>query len=110
MKIIRDEGGDDVLFAVRNNKEVVGACFSEVVLPPRAWEDAWLRTIGTWSLSFGISIHSFEFYVLRFGLLVQDHSHGGDRGRGTRWDCLNVGGFDGRVIGGVGSRSDWWCD
>jgi len=36
VKIIRDEGGDDVFFAVRDNKEVTCTNGVKVVLPARA--------------------------------------------------------------------------
>jgi len=84
MEVIGNERGDNIFFTVGNDKKVVGTCFSEVVLPSRTWKDAWLRTIGTWGLSFSVSVHGLVLYVLCFGMLVQDHSHGGDRGRGIR--------------------------
>jgi len=42
--------------------------------------------------------------------LVQDHGHGGDRGRGTRWDVFDKGSFDRGVIIGIDGGGDWWCD
>ena len=110
VKIIRDEGGDDILFTIRNDKKVAGACGCKIIPPAGTREDARLGTIGTWSLSLSISIYSFELYALCLSLLVQDHGHGGDRGRGTRWDSLNVGGFDRRVVRRVSSRGNWWRD
>jgi len=70
MEIIRDEGGDDILFSIGDNKEMASAGGIEVVLPSRTWEDAWLRTTRTGSMSFSVSIHSLRFQCISFGLLV----------------------------------------
>ena len=59
VKVIGNEGGNNVLIAVRNDKEMAGASGCEVVLPARAWEYTGLRTTGTGGLSFGISVHGF---------------------------------------------------
>ena len=91
LEIIGDKGGDDVFFAIRDDKEMAGTNSVEVVLPSRTQVNAWLRTIGTGSPSFYVSVHCFGFQCVSFGLLVQDHGHGGDRGRGTRWDSLDKG-------------------
>ena len=61
MKIVGDERGNDILIAIRNDKEVAGTCGRKVVLPARTGEDARLGTIGTRSLSFSFSIHGFGF-------------------------------------------------
>jgi len=60
MEIIGDKRGDDVFFAIGNNKKVAGADSIEVVLPSRTWVDAWLGTVGTWSPSFYVSVHCFS--------------------------------------------------
>ena len=61
VEVVRDEGGNNILIAVGNDKEVTGACGCKVVLPAWAWEYARLRTAGTGGLSFGISVH--DFYI-----------------------------------------------
>jgi len=70
MEVIRDEGGDNVLFAVRNDKEVTGTNGVEVVLPSGTREDTRLGTSGTGSMLFSISLHRFGFQHISFGLLV----------------------------------------
>ena len=70
VEVIRDEGGDNILFTIGNDKKVVGACLSKVILPSGTWEDAWLRTIRTRGLSFSISVSSLELHILCLGLLV----------------------------------------
>jgi len=37
MEVIGDEGGDDVLFAIRDDEEMVGPDGVKVVLPSRTW-------------------------------------------------------------------------
>jgi len=74
MEIIRNEGGDNILFTIRNDKEVVSAGGSKVVLPSWTGEDTRLGAVGTGSLSFGVDFHSFYFYLLCLSLLVQDYS------------------------------------
>ena len=76
VEIIGNEGGNDVLFIIWNDKEVASAHGIEVVLPPRTWVDAWLRTTRAWGASFGISVHSCSFQNICLSLLVQYHSHG----------------------------------
>jgi len=61
MEVIRNKGGDDIFVAVRNHKEVTGACHCEVVPPARTRENARLRTIGTGGSPFCIGIHSLGF-------------------------------------------------
>ena len=61
MEVIGDEGGDNVLFTIRNNKEMTGANGVEVVLPSGTGENARLGTSGTRSALFSISIHGFGF-------------------------------------------------
>jgi len=51
MEIVGDEGGDDVLFAIWDDKKVTSAGSIKVVLPPRTWVNAWLRTTGAWGIS-----------------------------------------------------------
>ena len=59
MEVIRNEGGNDVLFTIRDNKEMVGANSVKVVLLSGTREDARLGTSGTGSMLFSISIHHF---------------------------------------------------
>ena len=59
IKVVGNEGGDDIFIAIRDDKEVTGASGCEIVLPTRTWEYAGLRTTGTGGLSFSISVHSF---------------------------------------------------
>ena len=70
VKVIGDKGGNDVFFAIRDDKEVAGTHSIEVVLPSGTWVNFWLGTIGTWSLSFYVSVHGPGFYCVSFGLLV----------------------------------------
>jgi len=70
MEIIRNKGGNDVLFTVGDDKEMTGTGRVEVVLPSRTWEDAWLRTVRTRSSSFSISVHGLGFQCNSLGLLV----------------------------------------
>jgi len=60
-EIVGDEGGDDVLFAIRDDKGMAGSDGIEVVLPSGPWVDSWLRAVGTRSPSFYISVHRFCF-------------------------------------------------
>ena len=110
VEVVGDEGGDNVLFAIGNDEKVVGTNGVEVVLPPRSWVNSWLRTIGTRGASLCVSIPCFGFQRFGFSLLVQDHSHGGNRGMGTGWNVFNEGGNDGRSIYGVSCRGDWGRD
>ena len=110
MEIIGNKRGNDILFTIRDDKEVAGACAVEIVLPSRTWEDTWLRAGGTGGLSFGIGIYRVGFYVLRLGLLVQDYSHSRDGQGEVRCDGFNEGSFNRGVIGRIGSRGDWRCD
>jgi len=61
VEIVGDEGGDDVLFAIRDDKEMAGSNGIKVVLPSRPWVDSWLRAVGTRSPSFYVSVHRFCF-------------------------------------------------
>jgi len=61
VEIVGDEGGNDVLFAIRDDKEMAGSDSVKVVLPSRPWVDSWLRAVGTRSLSFYVSVHRFCF-------------------------------------------------
>ena len=70
MEIVGDEGGDDVLFAIRDDKEMAGPDGVKVVLPSGPWVDFWLRAIGTRSLSFYVSVHRLCFQCVSLGLLV----------------------------------------
>jgi len=70
MEIVGDEGGDDVLFTIRDDKEMAGSDSVKVVLPSGSWVDSWLRAVGTGSLSFYVSIHRLCFQCVSLGLLV----------------------------------------
>ena len=110
MKIVGDEGGNDVLVTIRDDKKVMRTNGVEVVLPARAREHAWLRTCGARSASLCISIHRLSFQYFDFSLLVQNHSHGRDRGRRMQGDVFNKSWYDGGGVGRVGRRGDWGRD
>ena len=61
VEVIGNEGGDDVLVAIRNDKKVVGANGIEIVFP--SWTRVYtrLRASGTRSASFCVSIHHLGF-------------------------------------------------
>ena len=59
IEVVGNEGGDNVLIAIGNDKEMTGARGCKIVFPARAWEYARLRTTGTGGLSFGVSVHGF---------------------------------------------------
>jgi len=60
MEIIRDKGGDDVLFAIRDDKEMAGPNGVEVVLPSWTWVYSWLGTVQAWGSPFCVSIYRFD--------------------------------------------------
>jgi len=70
VEIVGDEGGDDVLFAIRDDEEMASPDGVEVVLPSGPRVDSWLRAVGTWSLSFYVSVHCLCFQYVSLGLLV----------------------------------------
>jgi len=70
VEIVGDEGGDDVLFAIRDDEEMASPDGVKVVLPSGPRVDSWLRAVGTWSLSFYVSIHRLCFQYVSLGLLV----------------------------------------
>ena len=70
VEIIRDEGGNDVLFAIRDDKEMAGPDGVKVVLPSRTWVYSWLGAARAWGLFFYISVHRFSFQRVGLGLLV----------------------------------------
>ena len=70
VEVIGDEGGNDVLIAIRDYKEVTRTNSIEVVLPARARKYTRLRACGTGSASFCVSIHCFSLQCFGFGLLV----------------------------------------
>ena len=110
VKVIGNEWRDNIFFAIWDNKEVMGACGIEIVLPSRARVNAWLRTSGTGGVLLGFSVYCFGFQRVSLDLLVQDYGHGRDRGRGTRWNIFDEGGYDWQGIGGIGSRGHGGCD
>jgi len=61
VEIIGDEGGDDVLFAIRDDKEMASTSGIKVVLPSGTWVNPWLGTTRTGSLSFYVSVHCLSF-------------------------------------------------
>ena len=61
MEIVRNKGGDDVLFAIRDDKEMTGPNGIEVVLPSRSWVYSWLGTVRAWGPPFCVSVHCFGF-------------------------------------------------
>ena len=106
VEIVGNEQGDNVLFAIGDNEKVAGAHSVEVVLPSGTREDARLGTCWTRSAFLGLFVHGVGFQCVSFGLLVQDHSHGEDRGRGMRWNVFDESRYDRRGIGGIGGQSD----
>ena len=61
MEIVRDDGGNNVFLAIWDDKKVASTGGVEVVLPSRTWVDSWLRTVGTGSAPFSISVHGLYF-------------------------------------------------
>jgi len=59
VEVIGNERGDNVLFTVRDNKEMMRTNGVKIVFPTRARVYAWLRAHGTWSTSLCVSIHRF---------------------------------------------------
>jgi len=110
VEIIRNEGGDNVLFTIRDNKKMAGTNSIEIVLPSRTWVNSWLRAVRAWSLSLCISFHRFSFQCFNLGLLVQNHGHGRNWGRGTRWNVFDKSRNDGQGICGVGRGGSWGHD
>jgi len=51
VKIIGNEGGDDILVTIRDNEEMTCTDGVKVVLPARARKHTWLRACGTWGMS-----------------------------------------------------------
>ena len=70
VKVIGNEGGNDVLIAIRDDKKVTCTNGVEVVLPSRARKYTWLRAGGTGSMSLCISVHCFGREYISFSLLV----------------------------------------
>ena len=70
VEVIGNEGGDNVLFTVGDNKKVVGTHSVKVVLPSRTRENTRLGTVRTWSMPLNISFHGFGFQCVSLGLLV----------------------------------------
>jgi len=70
MEVVRNKQGDDVFFAIRNDEEMAGPDGVKVVLPSRSRVDSRLRTFGTGSLSFYVSVHCLCFQRISLGLLV----------------------------------------
>ena len=70
MEVIGDEGGNYVFLAVRDDKEVASTSTIEVVLPPGARVNSWLRAVGTGSVSLCVSVPYFGFQRVSLSLLV----------------------------------------
>jgi len=70
MEVVGDEGGNDVLIAIRNNEEVTRTNGVEVVLPARTRKHTWLGTCGTRGMFLCVSVHRFGFQRFDFDLLV----------------------------------------
>jgi len=70
VEVIRNKWGNNVFFAIRNDEEMAGPNGIEVVLPSRSRVDSRLRTVGTGSLSFYVSIYCLCFQRISLGLLV----------------------------------------
>jgi len=110
VEIVRNEGSYNVLFAIRDDKEMAGPDSIEVVFPSGPWVNSWLRAIGTWSSSFYVSAHRLSLQRFGFGLLVQDYGHGGDGRRGAGRNVFNESRDDGRSVCRVSCRRDWGRD
>jgi len=61
VSVVGNKGGDDILIAVRNDKEVTHTDGVEVVLPAGARKYTRLRACGTQSMPLCISVHCFSF-------------------------------------------------
>jgi len=59
VKIVRDEGGNDVLFTIGDDEEMAGLDSIKVVLLARTGVYSWLRAGGTGGTSLCVSIHGF---------------------------------------------------
>jgi len=70
VEIVGNEQGDNIFFAIWDDKEVASTSGVEVILPSRTRVDSWLGTVGTGSMSFYVSIHGFHFYYVSLSLLV----------------------------------------
>jgi len=64
VKVILDEGGNNIVIAIRDDKIVMGAHYIEVVLPPRTRVDTRLRTSWGRSLILLVSLHGHNPCVL----------------------------------------------
>jgi len=69
-EVIRNKGGNDVFFAIRDDKKVMHTSSIEVVLPSRTWVNSWLGTSGTRGAFFSVSVPRFGFQCVRLSLLV----------------------------------------
>ena len=61
MEVVRNKRGNDILFTIGDNEEMMGPNSVEVIFPPGARENARLGTVGARSASFCISVHGFGF-------------------------------------------------
>jgi len=70
VEVVRNEGGDYVLIAIGDNKEVTHTNGVEVVLPTGARKYTWLRACRTGSMSLCVSVPCFSLQHFGFSLLV----------------------------------------
>jgi len=61
MEVIGDEGGDNIFFAIGDNKEMAGANGIKVVLPSGTREDTRLGTGWTGSAFFSLHVYGLSF-------------------------------------------------
>jgi len=76
VKVVRNEGGNDIFIAIRNDKKVASANCIEIVFPSQTRMNTWLRTSRARSASFCVSIHHLSLQCVNLSLLVQDYSYG----------------------------------
>jgi len=60
VEVVGNEGGDDILIAVGNNKKVTHTNRVEIVLPTWSREYTWLRACRAWSMSLCVSVPCFS--------------------------------------------------
>ena len=75
IEVVRNEGGDDVLFSVGNNKEVPGTHGVPVVVPSWARKPTGLRSVRSWSgvLLVCSCVHSCNIKLVT--ALVENKGH-----------------------------------
>ena len=94
--VVTNKGGDDIFFAIWDDKVMTGVGLSPILDPARSWVDAGLRTRGTRGLPFGVSFLCLDQGLLRckFVIKYDRHAsvvkggctdHGLMRGRNGKW-------------------------